>query len=201
MPRTNNTTRLLTHVDLLPNNLIEWFDDDDTYHEQYQLVNHVDGYMDHYYLKLRFADLDYNIERRVRTRMLPGYEKKVHGRPAVIVGALTMKQFKIYIEELSSTARPSKEKIERFKVPSFNTGYRNEEAHERIEWHNGKLPHLSHKNTWAFSKWVDCNSKELHRAYVTLFALVRNSYSNAIRVEFTYVTEFYCYNEKKWKLI
>ena len=183
---------------LIPENILPWWDDGYAVEKHSDIYRNEEGCLDHFYLEKLFSEIDKRIYRVVRNRMKPGYGKVVDGHARMYVGNLSSKQFYSYIERLQSSVRCSKIREHSFKVPSCNFRTYQYESILFCEWKDGKLPHLSVKNNWAYAKWFDGDAIQVHRAYATKFTLTHNSYTECVSVRFEYVFEFFRVADGKW---
>lgn len=171
---------ILTDKNFIPNSLHTWWDNPRQVEPSSKFYSKYEGCLDHEFLTNLFKQLDQNIYRLVRNRMKPGFRKKIDGTTRMIVGCLTKQQFIIYIEGLQSSVKCSNISETSFKLPSLNSDYQMYESNVTCSWKNGNIPHLSHKNDWAYAKWYDDGATEVHRAFVIDFSLVYNTYSGCI---------------------
>ena len=183
----------------LPETLKPWWDSAKEAEHTGDIYKDYPGSVDHYYLKTLFKEIDLRIFRLVRNRMKPYYAKTVNGTARMSVGHLTLNQFHVYLERLQSSAKCSKIRESFFTLPACNSDNKVYSSLVTCEWKDGKIPHLSHKNDWAFVKYFDRSTNELNRCYAYEFCITYNSNSGRINVHFKYVSEGYDVKDKKWR--
>jgi len=69
-------------------------------------------------------------------------------------------------------------------------GFKRIEKQISLSWNNGYLPKL-HNDFWWLKKWADRDTYVQYRACVNTLVLVYNTWTNLLRIHFTYKTWFW----------
>ena len=183
---------------VIPKNLKSWWEEPYEVERSLSIYTKEKACLDPVYLEDFFKDIDKRIYRRVRDRMKPGLAKNVKPNHKMGVAFLTVPQFFLYLERLSSSVKGSRIYKSSIYHPSLDCHHRLKDCVRKVFWKNGKFPHLSHKHDWAFIKWVDTDAKQIHRAYAINFGIVHNGHTGNLSVTIDYGVEFYNEAYKKW---
>jgi hypothetical protein len=106
----------------------------------------------------------------------------------MILGSMTDQEWGFYIAKLEIP--PAKMSWRSISLPDHSA--RRPESLHRCFWTFPNLPPLSESTFWFFKKWFEDEVR--FRALITSFALVRQSWTGVVRVEFTYRTWFWNLN-------
>ena len=183
---------------IVPQCLHEWFDDPDTFMKTSDLKKKQFGSIDEDELERKFKEIDLRIHRRVNIRMNPRFCKSVTGTARIDVGFLSNNEYNLYLRQLSSSVRPSVVRERKLKIAGFHSYRKMRESIITASWKDSKFPHLSHKNHWFFTKWLNRGTNEVFRSYLTEFSIAHNSFTGSVRIMFNYDTAFYNERSQKW---
>ena len=108
----------------------------------------------------------------------------------IFIGHLSPNEWEELIRRKSLYYEP--DIVERYtSVPTFENT-RMKEVNTRVTWKEN-LPPLFQKDFWWYSKWVEYfdQTHYVYHARVNSLALIRNSFTGLVRVEFSYDTALF----------
>ena len=193
-------TQITSDYFIIPPSLQEWFNDRDTFEHGNSILKPEEGLVnDPIAMEKMFGQIDRRTVRLLRNRMKPGFNKEVSGKARIVVGMLSYLEFDAYLERASCPIRPTKVRELSKKVYGLDSNHKCQ-AHTIIaEWMNGRTPEFPHKKDWAFVKYLDFDTNEIHRAWVLGFKFVYDTYNCTLRIEFSYTTEYFNEHYQEWK--
>jgi len=179
-----------------------WFDRPGNFEFPNQTRNHNDievagnEEIVQWYLNVRSAELDQQIERLVNFRALPQLKKEINGRSKMVVGVVPQQVWEWWLSKHSYQNEP-RTRYKNFKLPVHNGQYQSFYK-QYVSWTGDKIPLLQNK-CWWYSKWCNMDGVEF-RSQIENFTLVKNSWTGVVTVEFSYKLWKFNNNAVRWDL-